>query len=329
MTNGQTLVISIGRTRPRLVRVLSRYGIVLAFLALCVALTFANEFFLTWGNWANVLRQTSINGILAIGMTCVILAGGIDLSVGSVLALSGMVAGSLVTGIHAHNALIGILAGVACGGAIGSVNGLLVSRLSVPPFVATLGMLSVARGLTFIYSDGMPIPNLSPEFRFIGQGDLFHIPMPVAILLAVFGTFYFVLEFTTFGRYVYAVGGSEKSAKTSGIRTRAVVFSVYMISGALAGLAGQILAARTTSALPQAGVSYELDAIAAVVIGGTSLSVGGVGTLVGTLFGALIIGVINNGLDLMGVSSYYQQVVKGIIIVLAVLLDAFTRKRSS
>lgn len=329
MTNGQTPAISLPRTRPQLVRALSRYGIVLAFLALCAALTFANEFFLTWGNWANVLRQTSINGILAIGMTCVILAGGIDLSVGSVLALSGMVAGSLVTGLHAHNALVGILAGVACGAAVGSINGLLVSRLAVPPFVATLGMLSVARGLTFIYSDGMPIPNLSAEFRFIGQGDLLGVPMPVVMLLAVFGIFYFILEFTTFGRYVYAVGGSERSAKTSGIRTRTVVFSVYMISGALAGLAGQILAARTTSALPQAGVSYELDAIAAVVIGGTSLSVGGVGTLVGTLFGALIIGVINNGLDLMGVSSYYQQIVKGIIIVLAVLLDAFTRKRSS
>jgi putative xylitol transport system permease protein len=235
----------------------------------------------------------------------------------------------MVTGLNAQHALLGVMAGVLCGAAIGSVNGLLVSRLSVPPFVATLGMLSVARGLTFIYSDGMPIPNLSAGFRFIGQGDLLHVPMPVVLLLVVFGVFYFVLEFTTFGRYVYAVGGSEKSAKTSGIRTRAVIFFVYVISGALAGLAGQILAARTTSALPQAGVSYELDAIAAVVIGGTSLSVGGVGTLVGTLFGALIIGVINNGLDLMGVSSYYQQVVKGIIIVLAVLLDAFTRKRST
>ena len=328
MTNEQTLEAGTGRART-FGRVLSKYGIVAVFLALCVALSFANEFFLTWGNWTNVLRQTSINGILAIGMTCVILAGGIDLSVGSVLALSGMVAGSLVTGLGAQPPLVGILAGVLTGAAVGSVSGLLVSRLSVPPFVATLGMLSVARGLTFIYSDGMPIPNLSAGFRYIGQGDLFRIPMPIVLLLVVFGIFYFVLEYTTFGRYVYAVGGSEKSAKTSGIRTRAVVFSVYLISGALAGLAGQILAARTTSALPQAGVSYELDAIAAVVIGGTSLSVGGVGTLVGTLFGALIIGVINNGLDLMGVSSYYQQVVKGVIIVLAVLLDAFTRKRSS
>jgi len=329
MSPEQSLAVTTGRPRPDLVRMLSRYGIVVAFIALCAVLSFSNEYFLTWGNWTNVLRQTSINGILAIGMTYVILAGGIDLSVGSILALSGMVAGSLVTGTGAHHAMVGILAGILTGVALGAVNGLLVSRLSVPPFVATLGMLSVARGLTFIYSDGMPIPNLSAGFRFIGQGDLGRIPMPIVLLLAIFAVFYFILTYTTFGRYVYAVGGSEKSAKTSGISTRLITFSVYVISGGLAGMAGQILAARTTSALPQAGVSYELDAIAAVVIGGTSLSMGGVGTLVGTLFGALIIGVINNGLDLMGVSSYYQQVVKGVIIVAAVLLDAFTRRRQA
>ncbi len=320
---------SAGLARVRLARLLARYGIVVAFFVLCALLSFANEYFLTWGNWANVLRQTSINGILAIGMTYVILSGGIDLSVGSMLALCGMVAGSLVTGVGARPPMVAILAGIATGIVLGAVNGLLVARLSVPPFVATLGMLSVARGLTFIYSDGMPIPNLSAGFRFIGQGDLFGVPMPIILLLAVFSVFYFVLAYTTYGRYVYAVGGSEKSAKTSGISTRAITFSVYVICGGLAGLAGMILAARTTSALPQAGVSYELDAIAAVVIGGTSLSTGGVGSLVGTLFGALIIGVINNGLDLMGVSSYYQQVIKGLIIVAAVLLDTFTRRRQA
>jgi putative xylitol transport system permease protein len=317
------------RTRLRLAQFLARYGIVVAFVVLCTLLSFANEYFLTWGNWANVLRQTSINGILAIGMTYVILSGGIDLSVGSMLALCGMVAGSLVTGNGAQPPMVAILAGIATGIVLGAVNGLLVARLSVPPFVATLGMLSVARGLTFIYSDGMPIPNLSPGFRFIGQGDLLGVPMPIVLLLVVFTVFYFILAYTTYGRYVYAVGGSEKSAKTSGISTRAITFSVYVICGGLAGLAGMILAARTTSALPQAGISYELDAIAAVVIGGTSLSTGGVGSLVGTLFGALIIGVINNGLDLMGVSSYYQQVIKGLIIVAAVLLDGFTRRRQA
>src|ERR1700682_1391651 len=182
-----------GLASPRLGRLLARYGIVIAFLVLCALLSFANEFFLTWGNWANVLRQTSINGILAIGMTYVILSGGIDLSVGSMLALCGMVAGSLVTGVGAQPPLVAILAGIGTGIALGAVNGLLVARLSVPPFVATLGMLSVARGLTFIYSDGMPIPNLSPGFRFIGQGDLFGVPMPIVLLLGVFAVFYFIL----------------------------------------------------------------------------------------------------------------------------------------
>ncbi|MEO8410853.1 MAG: ABC transporter permease [Propionivibrio sp.] len=219
-----------------------------------------------------------------------------------------------------------MLAGLAVGAALGAVNGLLVAHLSVAPFVVTLGMLSVARGLTFIYNDGMPIASLSKDFRFIGQGMALGIPVPVILLAITFFVFWFILKYTTFGRYVYAVGGNERSAKTSGINTRLVIFSVYVISGLLAALAGLILAARTTSALPQAGVAYELDAIAAVVIGGTSLS-GGVGTLSGTLVGALIIGVINNGLDLLGVSSYYQQVIKGAIIVAAVLLDVSRKKQ--
>lgn len=301
------------------------YGIIIAFVALCLVLSIINENFMTWENWVNVLRQTSINGILAIGMTYVILTKGIDLSVGSILAVSGIVAASLVTGDAANSAIIGVFAGLLVGAILGAVNGGIVARLAVAPFVVTLGMLSVARGLTFIYNDGMPIANLSADFKFLGQGMVGEIPVPVIILVFIFAVFWFILKYTTFGRYVYAVGGNEKSAKTSGINTRMVIFVVYIISGALAALAGLILAARTTSALPQAGVAYELDAIAAVVIGGTSLS-GGVGTLTGTLIGALIIGVINNGLDLLGVSSYYQQVIKGAIIVAAVLLDASRKK---
>jgi putative xylitol transport system permease protein len=322
-----TISIRTNRNRSRLGHVLKDYGIFMAFVALCGGLSIVNENFLTLGNWVNILRQTSINGILAIGMTYVILTKGIDLSVGSILALSGLVTGSLVTGSSPHAAVVGLLAGLAVGLLLGAVNGLLVARLSVAPFVVTLGMLSVARGLTFIYNDGMPIANLSKEFRFIGQGMVGGIPVPVIILGITFFIFWFTLKYTTFGRYVYAVGGNERSAKTSGIGTRRVIFTVYAISGLLSALAGQILAARTTSALPQAGIAYELDAIAAVVIGGTSLS-GGVGTLSGTLVGALIIGVINNGLDLMGVSSYYQQVIKGAIIVAAVLLDVSRKKQS-
>ena len=303
----------------------SGYGIVIAFVVLCIGLSLANENFMTWGNWVNVLRQTSINGVLAIGMTFVILTKGIDLSVGSLLAFSGMVAGSLVSGEGAQPVWVALAAGLAAGMLLGTLNGAIVARLSVAPFVVTLGMLSVARGLTFIFNDGMPIANLSPQFRFLGQGMVAGIPVPVIVLAITFAVFWFILNYTTFGRYVYAVGGNEKSAKTSGIRTRLVVFSVYAISGFLSALAGLILTARTTSALPQAGVAYELDAIAAVVIGGTSLN-GGVGTLTGTLVGALIIGVINNGLDLLGVSSYYQQVIKGTIIVTAVLIDVSRKK---
>lgn len=312
-------------SRTAVLHLLAEYGIVIAFIVLCLCLTLASEYFMTWGNWVNILRQTSINGILAIGMTYVILTKGIDLSVGSILAIAAMVSGSMVTGETAGSVWLAIPAGLAVGLLLGGFNGLVVARLSVAPFVVTLGMLSIARGLTFIYNDGMPIPNLSPEFRYLGQGMVGAIPVPVIVLAVVFAVFWFILNRTTFGRYVFAVGGNEKSAITSGIRTRVVVFSVYAISGLLSALAGLILTARTTSALPQAGVAYELDAIAAVVIGGTSLN-GGVGTLTGTLVGALIIGVINNGLDLMGVSSYYQQVIKGAIIITAVLIDVSRKK---
>ena len=305
---------------------MQRYGIVIAFVVLCLGLSLLNEYFLTSGNVINVLRQASINGILAVGLTFVILTGGIDLSVGSLLALCGILGASFVTGANPGSPAAALAVGIGAGLALGMVNGLLVAYLRVPAFVATLGMLSVARGLTFIANGGMPVPNLSPAFRTLGQGFVAGVPVPVILFALTVLLAWIALRFTTYGRYVYAVGGNERSARTSGIDTRRVTFSVYAVSGALAGLAGLMLAARTTSALPQAGVSYELDAIAAVVIGGTSLT-GGIGSPVGTLFGALIIAVISNGLDLMGVSSYYQQVIKGVIIVLAVLLDTSRRAR--
>jgi len=305
---------------------LQRYGIIIAFFVLCVILSSLSHYFLTLNNILNVVRQTSINGILALGMTMVVLTRGIDLSVGSVLALSGIVTASLVTGIHAQNLWIAAAAGLGVGAACGLVNGLLVAKVAIPPFVATLGMLSIGRGLTLIYSGGMPIADLSRTFLWIGQGDVFGIPVPIFFFLGVFILLWIVLNKTTFGRYVYAVGGNEKSARTAGIGTKKIIVSVYVISGLLAALGGLILTARTTSGLPQAGQSYELDAIAAVVIGGTSLA-GGVGTIQGTLFGALIIGVINNGLNLLGVSSFYQQVVKGCIIIGAVMLDTARQSR--
>ncbi|WP_245483018.1 ABC transporter permease [Agrobacterium sp. CNPSo 2736] len=296
------------------------FSIVLVFLIICALFTSLNQYFLTWGNWLNLLRQSSINGILAIGVTFVILTKGIDLSVGSIMALSGMLAASLVTTGNEQFLLWAILAALGAGAAVGLINGILVSQINVPPFVATLGMLSMARGLTLIFSDGRPIANLSAPMKWIGSANVMGMPVPVLIFFAVFIVGWVTLSKTTFGRYVYAVGGNEKAARTSGISTRTITAATYVISGVLAGLAGLVLTARTTAALPQAGIGYELDAIAAVVIGGTSLS-GGRGTLVGTLFGALIIGTINNGMDLMGVSSYYQQLLKGAIIVIAVIAD--------
>ena len=312
---------------------LQTYGIVIALVLTCVALTILNEFFLTPRNIVNVLRQTSINGILAIGLTFVILARGIDLSVGSVVALAGVVAASLATTSGGaavaggpYPVAVALAVGVIVGALAGAVSGAVVARFNVPAFVATLGMLSAARGLTLLYSDGRPIPSLTPEFRWIGTGDLLGVPMPVVLFAAVFLVAWYVLAQTRFGRHVYAAGGNPHAATVSGVNVTRIRFLVFVISGALAGLAGMILAARTGSALPQAGVAYELDAIAAVVIGGTSLA-GGVGRVTGTLIGALLIGVVNNGLDLMGVESYYQLVIKGTLIVAAVMLDQTRNRR--
>jgi len=309
-------------------QILSEYGIVLAFLALIIALSFASPYFLRTNNILNVLRQTSINALLSIGMTFVILTGGIDLSVGSVLAFGGIVAASLASdaaGGTIYHPLVAASAGILGGILLGAVNGIFVAKWRMPAFVVTLGMLSMARGFTFIYTDGMPIPRIDQSFLFWGQGVVLGIPFPVIILAVVFALAWITLYKTRFGRYIYAVGGNEKSAKISGVNTRWIIFSVYVISGFLSALGGIILTARTTAGLPQAGQAYELDAIAAVVIGGTSLS-GGQGSLGGTLIGALLIGVINNGLDLLGVSSYFQQVIKGAIIIGAVLLDSFRKK---
>lgn len=304
-----------------------RYGILIALAALCIVLSMVSENFLTSRNIINVLRQTSINGILAIGMTFVILTRGIDLSVGSVVALAGVVSASFATTSASgfipgapYIAILPMIVGVLTGIAVGALSGVAVARFQVPAFVATLGMLSAARGLTLIYSGGRPIPALTDGYRWIGTGDIAGIPVPIILFALVFAVAHFVLTRTRFGRHVYAVGGNPHAAKVSGLPVRRIRFAVYVISGALAGIAGMVLAARTGSALPQAGVAYELDAIAAVVIGGTSLA-GGIGRVSGTVIGALLIGVMNNGLDLLGVESYYQQVIKGALIVAAVLLD--------
>lgn len=313
--------------KKHLLKFVTDYGIILVFFLFCIIISIVSPYFLTAQNIFNLLRQVSINGLLSIGMTFVILTGGIDLSVGSVLAFGGVIGASLASSTFGGNvAPVYISIGLALlsGVLLGAVTGGIIAKWRVAPFVVSLGMMSVARGLTYIYTNGMPVPQLDAGFLVIGKGALFGIPMPVVIFAAVFFISWIALYRTRFGRYIYAVGGSEKSAKISGINTRFIIFCAYVISGLLSAFSGVILTARTTAGLPQAGVSYELDAIAAVVIGGTSLN-GGQGSLVGTLFGVLIIGLMNNGLDLLGVSSYYQQVIKGVIIIAAVLLDSFRR----
>jgi putative xylitol transport system permease protein len=307
---------------------MSEYGILLVFLLLVIILSIVTPNFLRTRNILNVLRQTSINGLLSIGMTFVILTGGIDLSVGSVLAFAGIVSASFASdaiGGYVAHPLIAMGIGLLAGAGLGAVNGIFVAKWRMPAFVVTLGMLSMARGFTFLTTDGMPVPRIDDGFLVVGQGVFLGIPVPVWIFLAVFLLSWVTLYKTRYGRYIYAVGGNETSAKISGINTRLVIFTVYVISGMLSALGGIILTARTTAGLPQAGQAYELDAIAAVVIGGTSLS-GGQGQIIGTVFGALLLGVINNGLDLLGVSSYFQLVIKGMIIIGAVLLDSL-RKR--
>ncbi|MHC4517879.1 MAG: ABC transporter permease [Planctomycetota bacterium] len=309
----------------RMDRALQRYGLLVAFAAICTVLSLLSPAFLTTQNVINVLRQISINAVLAIGVTYVILTGGIDLSLGSVVALTGVLAATFAHP-SAYPLIAPIAIGILGGILIGVVNGVVITRFRVAPFIATLGMMTIARGGALIVSGGRPVSNLSDSFNFIGNGSLLGIPIPVLILAGVFLASHFVLRKTTFGRYVYAVGGNEEAARASGIGTQRIKIACYSICAGLAGLAGIIQASRIATGQPNAGIAYELDAIAAVVIGGTSLS-GGIGGVTGTILGALIIGTLNNGLDLLDVSSYYQQVVKGLIIIGAVILDRERRSR--
>ncbi|MCG0238287.1 MAG: ribose ABC transporter permease [Firmicutes bacterium] len=295
-----------------------RLGPLAGLLALAVALSLLSDRFLTLTNLLNVTRQVSINAIIAAGMTLVILTGGIDLSVGSILALAGAVtARAVATG---QPVLVAVASGLGVGLAAGLVNGLLVTRGRVPAFIATLGTMTALRGLTLTYTGGRPITGLTDSFRALGGGYLLGLPVPVVIMALVFAAAWVFLTYTRPGRYVYALGSNREAVRTAGVPTVPYETLVYVLSGLTAALAGVILTARLNSAQPTAGMGFELDAIAAVVLGGTSLA-GGSGGVGGTLVGAMIIGVLDNGLNLLNVSSFYQQVVKGLVILLAVLLD--------
>lgn len=299
---------------------LKNFGATIALILLVIVIGAISPQFRSVNNILSLLRQSSVNGLIAFGMTFVILTGGIDLSVGAVLALSTVLsAGMITSGVPVP---LAILISLIIGAALGFISGFLVSKGRLQPFIATLITMTVYRGITFIYTNGKPISNLgkSEFLRFIGRGEFLFIPVPIWILIIVFLIFLFLLKKTVFGRKIYAVGSNQKAAAIAGVAINKTKMIVYSISGLMSALAGVILLSRLGSAQPVLGVGYELDAIAAVALGGTSLS-GGRGKLYGTLIGILIIAVLNNGLNILGVSSYYQDVAKGIVILIAVLSD--------
>jgi ribose transport system permease protein len=303
---------------------LSRWGILLAFLVLAAGMSLLSPSFLEPANLLNVLRQISVNALLAFGITPVIIGAGIDLSVGSVLAFSGAVAAGLsVRGWPAAAAMIGA---VLLGGLMGLFNGLFVAGARIAPFIATLGGLTIFRGATLVYTDGRPITGLPEAFGALGNGVALGVPVPVWVMAAFLALTHFLLTYTALGRSVYAVGGNEEAARLSGIPIVKVKLFTYAYSGLAAALGALVLTGRLNSAQPTAGAGFELDAIAAVVVGGTSLS-GGRGGVVGTFLGAAIIGVLNNGMNLLDVSAFYQQIVKGGVILGALLIDRLVSTR--
>ncbi|MBN1478639.1 ribose ABC transporter permease [candidate division KSB1 bacterium] len=313
---------------------LAKYQSLLALATMILVLSLLSDKFLTVNNGWNVMRQISVNVIISAGMTLVILTGGIDLSVGSILALAGAVAAGLLkngVALESVDLFIGftvlgaVLAAALVGAALGFFNGIVITRFKVPPFVATLAMLTMARGLTMLWSGGFPITGLGKTFAFWGTGWLFGIPMPVWISVSVVSILTILSRKTKIGRYIYAIGGNERASQLSGLNVQKIKIFVYTCAGLLAAIGGILVTARLDSAQPNAGMGYELDSIAAVVIGGTSLA-GGRGSIPGTVLGALIIGVLNNGLVLLNVSPFWQQVIKGLVILLAVIIDRASAK---
>ena len=298
-------------------------GILIGFLCLCFVLALLSDRFLTLSNLTIVLRQTSINAILAAGMTFVIISGGIDLSVGSIVALTGVIAASIA--VKGYGMGAAITGGVLAAAAVGIFNGYVIGKHKIPAFICTLAMMIMVRGMALVYTKGYPIFGLPEEYKFIGAGFIGPIPMPVIIMGIVYIITYFLLKQTNLGFYTYAIGGNEEATRLAGINVDRYKMKIYALNGLLAGIGGVVLGSRLNTGQPTVGEMFELDAIAAVVLGGTKLS-GGEGTLLGTLIGAFIIGIIGNGLNLLDVPSFYQYVVKGGIILIAVLLDTLRRK---
>ena len=310
--------------------IFAKYGIFLIFAGMFVLASFLSPAFLTSTNLINIVRQMSIIGLIALGVTGVIVAGGIDLSSGSMVGIACVVAASLsqnpgervLNPAFAGSPLAVALAAAAAVGIVGGlINGALISKMKVPPFIVTLGMFLAARGAAMLYTNGRPVSDLSDDFNFIGQGDIGGFPIPILILIIMAVITHVLYARTKFGKYIYAIGGNEQAARVSGINVDKFKMYIYIYAGFLSALAGVVVSSRIGSGQPGLGVGYEFDAITAAVIGGASLTSGGIGTIPGTIVGALIIGVLNNTLDLTNVSAYFQQIIRGLIIVGAVILD--------
>ena len=317
--------------------IFSKYGIFLIFAAMVVVASFLSPAFMSRINLINIVRQMSVVGLIALGVTGVIVSAGIDLSSGSVVGLTAVVAASLAQdpefatpfypGLNVP-LIVPVLAACGVGALVGLVNGSLVAKTRIPPFIATLGTFTAIRGLALLYTGGRPISDLTDSYNFIGQGDVFGLPVPIIILVVMAVVTHILYAHTKFGKYIYAIGGNEQAARVSGIDASKYKMLIYVYAGFLAGMAGLVVSSRIGSGQPGLGAGYELDAIAAAVIGGSSLSAGGIGTVAGTIVGALIIGVLNNILDLMNVSAYWQQIIKGCIIVGAVIIDQLKHRGS-
>ena len=308
--------------RAKLVEIISEFSIGLALIAEIILFSQFSQYFFTTENLLNISLQASITAIIAAGMTFVILTAGIDLSVGSLVAFAGILATSVIKiNMPVYISLtLGILAALLFGVFSGYIAGIFVTKFKITPFIVTLALMTIWRGASFVYTEGRPIWELPAVFSYLGGGRIIGVPVPTVIMIIVFIVSHIVLTKTRFGRYVYAVGGNLEAARLAGIKTNKILITVYIISGVLSALSGILLASRINSGQPNAGLMYELDVIAAVVVGGTSLF-GGRGTIIGTFLGAMLIAVLRNGLNLLNVGSYVQQVIVGGVILLAVLLD--------
>ncbi|GKU84028.1 ABC transporter permease [Niallia sp. NCCP-28] len=322
----QNFALNVGGGIKNFLR--NNMGIIIGLLVLCIVISIANPNFLNSNNILNVLRQTSTNLYLALAMTMIIIIGGIDLSVGSIMAVVGVVTTGLIA-LFGTPVIIAVAAGLLVGMLIGAVNGYVSATTVIPPFIVTLATMNIARGAAYVISDGKPIRVMSESFNSIGSSYIGGVlPMPVLYLIILLVVCYLIMNKTKLGRYMYAVGGNAEAAKFAGINIKKVKFFAYTFSGLMAAVAGIVLASRMFSGQPTSGTGAELDAIAAVVLGGTSMT-GGYGRIGGTVIGALIIGVLSNGLNLMGVSSFWQYIVKGIVILVAVYADIIKKRRAA